>query len=207
MGNWLCNKVGLFCPTPIAPKEASFVSEDNTNKTTTRKVTPEQIAGKLSTCNFDLNNAEITIEEPKDQPYFDSSKSYILKIAHKPENDNGVSYERIDYCSYEPEKGLKGLFVERQTSKNPLEITEESKIKDREGSAGRLITKPGTMAKMLIDVAANNKAMKHNGQKEPTTEYVSCGAYDSNCSPSNEADYMTKTKKIPHFVNGKLVRE
>ena len=117
---------------------------------------------------------------------------------------------------------LFGVQVTHSKSENPNTVTEKTKIRTMGPFLGLL---NDTYKKTTIKPSETNLrsfmeimqfANKGHGISIETarknldtvpTEYEHCNYKDYNCKPIRQSTYEYGERKIPHFVDGKLVRE
>lgn len=207
----LCESIGLFCPKYIAPADAKTVNESG--KTVTRQVTPEQFKALNFKFDIDLSDVQsITIEEPKDQSYLLIDKNAIFTFNHKPKSSSEKGIEttstQTDYYSYGSEDGhfADGFMttIETQTyggtpfSVHETEIVSGQKSKLFSNSVKEIRTEDAAPVSGPYDVTPKS---------EITTRYEYCPSATDFCEPAHPTFYDFKLKRIPHFVDGKLVRK
>lgn len=221
MGNGLICKLFNYCPAPLAPDNAPKV-EDSQNKTVKRQLTVEQAKALpiIPNCNgidkvLDKNDIKrITVEEPMNQPAYPASKSVILTVEENPtKNSSGAIVQATHYCSHEPNNygsnSYEPLSVINYTSENPVTVEKTVDI-GTSGAFGsshiKTTTEPGQATKELEKAAAKLGGVTIEVDRKLGTKYKYCSF--GRCRPESKDDYEKYGEtQIPHFVDGKLVRE
>lgn len=206
MSNGLICALTGYCPAPLAPDNAQIGGRSNKNGTISYQVTVEQAKALpvMSNCGYPADVIDkarikrITMEEPINQPSFMSSKSVIIAIEKEPKtNKDGGTEQTVYYCSHRPSRD------DEENKLYPYLYVTNSK--SEKGGAVTAQTAIGPVDPFGTSFNKTTTEMGGETYRQFETKYEQCSG---SCMPTTKETYEKYGEsRIPHFVDGKLVRE